>query len=108
MAVDTAELCLLFVKTLKRPTPLPTILSPEEVERLIASAKNLMHCAMLMTLSCTERAPGNIDGRRAGAQSCRRRDIAAAGQNHGPGWRRIARSTAHRNRDRERLTDEDV
>ena len=33
----------------KRPMTLPTVLSPEEVERLIASASNLMHRAMLMT-----------------------------------------------------------
>ncbi len=58
----TAALRFLYVKTLKRPylhdqipfpkrqRPLPTVLSPEEVERLIASARNLMHRAMLMTL----------------------------------------------------------
>jgi integrase/recombinase XerD len=61
----TAALRFLYVKTLrrlylhehipfpKRPRPLSTILSPEEVERLIASAKNLMHRAMLMTLYAT-------------------------------------------------------
>jgi site-specific recombinase XerD len=37
----------------KRPRSLPTVLSPEEVERLLASAKNLMHRAMLMTLYAT-------------------------------------------------------
>ena len=37
----------------KRPRSLPTVLSPEEVERLIASAKNLMHRTMLMTLYAT-------------------------------------------------------
>lgn len=63
--VRTAALRFLFVKTLKRPylheqipfpkrpRTLPTVLSPEEVERLIASAKNLMHRAMLMTLYAT-------------------------------------------------------
>jgi site-specific recombinase XerD len=63
--VRTAALRFLFVKTLKRPylheqipfpkrpRLLPTVLSPEEVERLIASAKNLMHRAMLMTLYAT-------------------------------------------------------
>lgn len=63
--IQTAALRFLYVKTLrrpylhehipfpKRPRPLPTILSPEEVERLIASAKNLMHRAMLMTLYAT-------------------------------------------------------
>jgi site-specific recombinase XerD len=63
--IKTAALRFLFVKTLKRPylhehipfpkrpRPLPTVLSPEEVERLIASAKNLMHRAMLMTLYAT-------------------------------------------------------
>lgn len=61
----TAALRFLYVKTLrrpylyehipfpKRPRPLPTVLSPEEVERLIASAKNLMHRTMLMTLYAT-------------------------------------------------------
>ncbi len=58
----TAALRFLFVKTLKRPylhdqipfpkrqRPLPTVLSQEEVARLIDSARNLMHRAMLMTL----------------------------------------------------------
>jgi site-specific recombinase XerD len=62
---QTAALRFLYVKTLrrpylhehipfpKRPRPLPTVLSPEEVERLIASAKNLMHRTMLMTLYAT-------------------------------------------------------
>lgn len=60
--IKTAAIRFLFVKTLKRPylhehipfpkrpRPLPTVLSREEVERLIASAKNLMHRAMMMTL----------------------------------------------------------
>jgi site-specific recombinase XerD len=63
--VRTAALRFLFVKTLKRPylheqipfpkrpRVLPTVLSPDEVQRLIASAKNLMHRAMLMTLYAT-------------------------------------------------------
>ena len=63
--IKTAALRFLYVKTLKRsylhehipfpkrPRSLPTVLSPEEVERLIASAKNLMHRAMLMTLYAT-------------------------------------------------------
>lgn len=58
----TAALRFLFVKTMKRPylhdqipfpkrqRPLPTVLSPEEVARLIDSAQSLMHRAMLMTL----------------------------------------------------------
>lgn len=58
----TAALRFLFVKTLKRPylhdqipfpkrqRPLPTVLSQEEVARLIGSAQSLMHRAMLMTL----------------------------------------------------------
>ena len=61
----TAALRFLYGKTLKRPylhehipfpkrpRSLPTVLSPEEVERLIASAKNLMHRTMLMTLYAT-------------------------------------------------------
>ena len=60
--IRTAALRFLFVKALKRPylhehipfpkrpRSLPTALSPEEVEQLIALAKNLMHRAMLMTL----------------------------------------------------------
>jgi integrase/recombinase XerD len=55
----------LFVKTLRRPylldeipfpkrhRKLPTVLSPEEVARLIDLAQNLMHRAMLMTLYAT-------------------------------------------------------
>ena len=58
----TAALRFLFVKTLrrpylhehipfpKRPRPLPTVLSQEEVARLIDSAQNLMYRAMLMTM----------------------------------------------------------
>ena len=65
ITIKTCALRFLYVKTLKRPylhehipfpkrpRPLPTVLSPEEVERLIASAKNLMHRAMLMTLYAT-------------------------------------------------------
>jgi len=60
-----AALRFLFVKTLRRrylpdhiPFPkrqrrLPTVLSQEEVARLIASAQNLMHRTMLMTLYAT-------------------------------------------------------
>jgi len=58
----TAALRFPYVKTLRRPylhehipfpksqRPLPTVLSREEVARLIDSARNLMHRAMLMTL----------------------------------------------------------
>jgi len=61
----SAALRFLFVKTLrrtylldeipfpKRPRKLPTVLSPEEVARLIESARNLMHRTMLMTLYAT-------------------------------------------------------
>jgi integrase/recombinase XerD len=61
----TAALRFFFVKTLKRaypieevpypkaPRPLPTILSQEEVVRLIDSASNLFHRAMLMMLYST-------------------------------------------------------
>jgi site-specific recombinase XerD len=61
----TAALRFLYVKTLrrpylpdhipfpKRPRRLPTILSQEEVERLIDSTANLMHRAMVMTLYAT-------------------------------------------------------
>jgi site-specific recombinase XerD len=57
-----AALRFLFVKTLrrpylldeipfpKRPRKLPTVLSPEEVTRLIDSARNLMHRTMLMSI----------------------------------------------------------
>jgi site-specific recombinase XerD len=62
---ETAALRFFFVKTLKRPYPLeevaypkpprslPTILSQEEAIRLIESASNLFHRAMLMTLYST-------------------------------------------------------
>jgi site-specific recombinase XerD len=61
----TAALRFLFVKTLRRayladhiPFPkrqrrMPTVLSQEEVTRLLASAQNLMHRAMLMMLYAT-------------------------------------------------------
>lgn len=60
-----AALRFLYVKTLKRaymhehlpmpkrPRRLPSILSPAEVQRLLDSAKNLYHRAMLMTLYST-------------------------------------------------------
>src|SRR5260370_14504221 len=58
----TAALRFLFVKTLRRPylpdhipfpkrqRRMPTVLSQEEVARLIASARNLMHRTMLIML----------------------------------------------------------
>ena len=61
-ASHVAALRFFFVRVLKRrelkeelPTPkrprrLPTVLSPDEVRRLIAGAKNLYHRTMLMTL----------------------------------------------------------
>ena len=55
----TAALRFLFVKTLRRPylpdhIPFPnTVLSQEEVARLIASAQNLMHRTMLRMLYAT-------------------------------------------------------
>src|ERR1039457_6411775 len=61
----SSALRFLFVKTLRRPylpdeipfpkcpRKLPTVLSPEEVARLIDSARNLMHRTMLMTLYAT-------------------------------------------------------
>jgi integrase/recombinase XerD len=60
-----SALCFLFIKTLRRhflaeyiPFPkfrkrLPTVLSPEEVARLIDSARNLYHRTLLMTLYFT-------------------------------------------------------
>ena len=64
----TAALRFLFVKTLRRPylpdhipfpkrqRRMPTVLSQEEVARLIPSAQNLMHRTMLMTV-CNRSAP---------------------------------------------------
>ena len=61
----TAALRFLFVKTLRRPylpddipvpkrqRRMPTVLSPDEVEQLIGSARNLMHRTMLMMLYAT-------------------------------------------------------
>lgn len=60
-----AALRFFYVKTLKRPymhehlpmpkrqRPLPEVLSPAEVQRLLDSARNLYHRAMLMTLYST-------------------------------------------------------
>jgi site-specific recombinase XerD len=60
-----SALRFLFVKTLRRhflaehipypkqPRPLPAVLSPEEVARLIDSARNLFHRTLLMTLYST-------------------------------------------------------
>jgi site-specific recombinase XerD len=65
IAGQTAALRFLFVKTLRRPylpdalpfpkhsRRLPTVLSQEEVARLIDASGNLMHRAMLMTLYAT-------------------------------------------------------
>jgi site-specific recombinase XerD len=65
VAQRTAALRFLFVKTLKRPymlehipfpkipLRLPTVLSPEEVTRLIDSASNLLYRTILMTLYST-------------------------------------------------------
>jgi integrase/recombinase XerD len=65
VAGQTAALRFLFVKTLRRPylpdalpfpklsRRLPTVLSQEEVARLIDASGNLMHRAMLMTLYAT-------------------------------------------------------
>jgi integrase/recombinase XerD len=62
VGLHVAALRFFFVRVLKRralreelPTPkrhrrLPTVLSPEEVRRLIAGAKNLYHRTMLLTL----------------------------------------------------------
>ena len=62
VGLHVAALRFFYVRVLKRralkeelPTPkrhrrLPTILSPEEVRRLIAGAKNLYHRTMLLTL----------------------------------------------------------
>ena len=62
VGLHVAALRFFYVRVLKRralkeelPTPkrhrrLPTVLSPEEVRRLIAGAKNLFHRTMLMTL----------------------------------------------------------
>jgi len=65
VGLAVAALRFFFVKTLKRDYPpdhrpypkqpkrLPTILSPDEVARLIEAAKNLYHRALLMTLYAT-------------------------------------------------------
>ena len=65
IAGQTAALRFLFVKTLRRPylpdalpfpkhsRRLPTVLSQEEIARLIDASGNLMHRAMVMTLYAT-------------------------------------------------------
>jgi integrase/recombinase XerD len=50
---STRLTCFEIASCWQAPSPLKPVLSPEEVERLIASAKNLMHRAMLMTLYAT-------------------------------------------------------
>src|SRR5258708_29541619 len=62
VGLHVAALRFFYVRVLKRralkeelPTPkrhrrLPTVLSPDEVRRLIAAAENLFHRTMLMTL----------------------------------------------------------
>ena len=68
----TAALRFLFVKTLKRPymlehipfpkvpLRLPTVLSPEEVTRLIDAAPNLLYRTILMTLYSTGMRRGEL------------------------------------------------
>jgi len=72
VAQRTAALRFLFVKTLKRtdmqehipfpkiPLRLPTVLSPEEVTRLIESAPNLLYRTILMTLYGTGMRRGEL------------------------------------------------
>ncbi len=69
---QTAALRFLFVKTLKRaymqehipfpktPVRLPTVLSPEEVARLIDAAANPLHRTILMTLYSTRMRRGEL------------------------------------------------
>ena len=84
IACCTAALRFLYVKTLrrpylpehipfpKRPRQLPVVLSPEEVQRVIDSAENLMRRTMVMTLystgiRCSElchRKVSDIDSKR--------------------------------------------
>ena len=72
VAQRTAALRFLFVKTLKRaymlehipfpkiPLRLPTVLSPEEVTRLIDAAPNLLYRTILMTLYSTGMRRGEL------------------------------------------------
>jgi integrase/recombinase XerD len=72
VAQRTATLRFLFVKTLQRPymlehmpfpkipLRLPTVLSPEEVARLIESAPNLLYRTILMTLYSTGMRRGEL------------------------------------------------
>ena len=72
VAQRTAALRFLFVKTLRRaymlehipfpkiPLRLPTVLSPEEVARLIDSAPNLLYRTILMTLYSTGMRRGEL------------------------------------------------
>jgi integrase/recombinase XerD len=72
VAQRTAALRFLFVKTLKRaymlehipfpkrPLRLPTVLSPEEVTRMIDAAPNLLYRTMLMTLYSTGMRRGEL------------------------------------------------
>ena len=72
VAQRTAALRFLYVKTLRRaymlehipfpkiPLRLPTVLSPEEVTRLIDSAPNLLYRTILMTLYSTGMRRGEL------------------------------------------------
>jgi len=72
VAQRTAALRFLFVKTLQRaymvehipfpkvPLRLPTVLSPEEVTRLIDAAPNLLYRTILMTLYSTSMRRGEL------------------------------------------------
>jgi site-specific recombinase XerD len=72
VAQRTAALRFLFIKTLKRdymvehipfpkvPLRLPTVLSPEEVTRLIDAAPNLLYRTILMTLYSTGMRRGEL------------------------------------------------
>jgi len=89
VGLHIAALRFFFVKTLrrpylqldlpypKRPKRLPTVLSQDEVARLIESANNLLDYAMLMTLYATGMRRAELSRRRPspGARQARRRRI---------------------------------
>ena len=101
VGLHVAALRFFFVRVLKRralkedlPTPkrhrrLPTILSPDEVRRLIAGAKNLYHRTMLLMLYGTGLRRSELLQLKVGDIDSRHRELLADSHNKTPlSWSR--------------------